>query len=247
MILKERQKSILGAAISEYIRTAKPVASRDLIHSLEFGLSSATIRNELHLLDEGGYLEQIHVSAGRIPTDRGYRFFVDHLMDACSFREEEEQLIEEVFYREEEEDFVRDLSKMIARLSGVFAYTATIEKSIFYESGFSKIVEEPEFRSSQSIKTFARFADFFDEEIETLFYDWQEDEEERIFIGDENPLRQARFYTIILSSWKHPRGFKGFLAMVGPKRTNYARHHSLLRSIHRYAKRSPHAKRRGGE
>ena len=80
-MLKERQKSILNAAIREYIHTARPVASRDLVRKFQLGVSPATVRNEMLSLNELGYLEQPHTSAGRIPTDQGYRFFVDNLAE----------------------------------------------------------------------------------------------------------------------------------------------------------------------
>ncbi len=79
--LGERKRRILQAIIDDYITTADPVGSRTIAKKHDFGLSSATIRNEMADLEEMGYLEQPHTSAGRIPSDRGYRLYVDHLMD----------------------------------------------------------------------------------------------------------------------------------------------------------------------
>ena len=80
MELSERKKQILKAIIGDYIRTAEPVGSKALTegHSLPF--SSATIRNEMSELEEMGYLEKPHTSAGRIPSPQGYRLYVDELM-----------------------------------------------------------------------------------------------------------------------------------------------------------------------
>lgn len=78
--LDERKKRILRAIIDDYINTAEPIGSRTIARKHELGLSSATIRNEMSDLEELGFLEQPHTSAGRIPSDKGYRFYVDQLM-----------------------------------------------------------------------------------------------------------------------------------------------------------------------
>ncbi len=80
MSLDERKRKILGAVVRDYVETVRPVGSEDLAQRHAWGVKSATIRNELAELSEMGYLRQPHTSAGRIPSDRGYRFYVDHLM-----------------------------------------------------------------------------------------------------------------------------------------------------------------------
>ena len=80
MDLNDRKRKILQAIIDEYIGTAEPVGSRSISKKENLGLSSATIRNEMADLEEMGYLIQPHTSAGRIPSDEGYRFYVNSLM-----------------------------------------------------------------------------------------------------------------------------------------------------------------------
>lgn len=82
MFLDDRKKKILEAIIDDYISTAEPIGSRSVARKHELGLSSATIRNEMADLEEMGYLAQPHTSAGRIPSDKGYRFYVNELMKA---------------------------------------------------------------------------------------------------------------------------------------------------------------------
>ena len=81
MDLNDRKKKILHSIINEYIKSAEPIGSRHVAKNLDIGLSSATIRNEMADLEEMGYLEQPHTSAGRIPSDKGYRLYVDSLMN----------------------------------------------------------------------------------------------------------------------------------------------------------------------
>ena len=78
----DRSRRILAALVREYIATGEPVPSSQLAGAAGLGVSSATVRNELARLEEEGFLQQPHTSAGRIPTDRGYRFYVDLLLEA---------------------------------------------------------------------------------------------------------------------------------------------------------------------
>lgn len=80
-MITEREKTILGAVVQEYIRTAEPVSSRAIAGGYSFGVSPATIRSVMHELESEGLLAQPHTSAGRIPTERGFRLFVDGLLD----------------------------------------------------------------------------------------------------------------------------------------------------------------------
>ena len=80
-MLDERKTKILKAIIRNYLETGEPVGSRTISKDSDLNLSSATIRNEMADLEEMGYILQPHTSAGRIPSDKGYRFYVDHLIE----------------------------------------------------------------------------------------------------------------------------------------------------------------------
>src|ERR671925_838545 len=82
MALSERAKRVLAALVREYIASGEPVASSLLVSAAGLGVSSATVRSILARLEDQGFVQQPHTSAGRIPTDRGYRFYVDLLLEA---------------------------------------------------------------------------------------------------------------------------------------------------------------------
>lgn len=84
-MLDERKRSVLRAIIDSYIETAEPVGSRTIARKHDLGVSPATIRNEMADLEDTGYLQQLHVSSGRVPSDKGYRFYVDALMEPYVF------------------------------------------------------------------------------------------------------------------------------------------------------------------
>lgn len=96
MDLGDRKKKILQAIINDYIQSAEPVGSRTIAKKYDMGLSSATIRNEMADLEELGFLEQPHTSAGRIPSDKGYRLYVDELMEIDRPSEDEIAFIKEI-------------------------------------------------------------------------------------------------------------------------------------------------------
>ena len=228
-MLKDRQKIILEAIIREYIRTARPIASRELLNDLELDISPATVRNEMLKLDEMGYLEQPYTSAGRIPTDRGYRFFVDNAIDKDELNRSEQNCIGELFEHDTIEEFARECSKTVSRIARAFTAIG-IDEDVVTDKGLSAILDEPEFQTIDRVKQFGKLIDLLDDDLQPLI----ENEEEKIFIGSENPIKEARPYTMMITRWSHPKGFNGFLALVGPTRMNYQKNISLIRYLNQF-------------
>lgn len=119
MELANRKMDILKAVIDDYIATAMPVGSRTIARRYMNTLSPATIRNEMSDLEEMGYLAQPHTSAGRVPTDKAYRLYVDRLMRVLPLGEEEEDAVRERFYRrmDELEQVIRKTAQIISDLT----------------------------------------------------------------------------------------------------------------------------------
>jgi heat-inducible transcriptional repressor len=116
MIMDERKRKILQAIIDDYIDTAEPIGSRTIARKHELGLSSATIRNEMADLEEMGFLAQPHTSAGRIPSDKGYRMYVDQLMQVHDLNVDEIDKI-----RSAMEMRIHELSQLIRQASAVLS------------------------------------------------------------------------------------------------------------------------------
>lgn len=115
MELDERKKKILSSVVEDYIMSAEPVGSKTIVdkHNLEY--SSATIRNEMKLLEEEGYLEQPHISAGRIPSTKGYRYYVDNLM------KENELSLVDINYIENNITGFGDTEKLLSEAASVIS------------------------------------------------------------------------------------------------------------------------------
>lgn len=116
MTMDERKKKILQAIIDDYIDTAEPIGSRTIARKHELGLSSATIRNEMADLEEMGYLAQPHTSSGRVPSDKGYRLYVDQLMQVYDLNSNEIEKIKSAM-----EMRINELSQLIRQASSVLS------------------------------------------------------------------------------------------------------------------------------
>ena len=118
-MLDERKAAILRAVVEEYIDTAQPVGSAHVVQSAAVAVSSATVRNDMATLEQEGYLRQPHTSAGRIPTEKGYRFFVDHLGQPASLRRQDAVQVRSFFEQAhgELEQMLQDTSRLLGDLT----------------------------------------------------------------------------------------------------------------------------------
>jgi heat-inducible transcriptional repressor len=114
--LDDRKNKVLQAVIEDYVATAEPVGSRTIARKYHLGVSPATIRNEMSDLEDLGFLEQPHTSAGRVPSDRGYRYYVDCLMEARDIEAKDSELIRRTFERKirEIDTLVRETARLLS-------------------------------------------------------------------------------------------------------------------------------------
>ena len=122
MELDERKAAILRAIVEEHVATAQPVGSQTIARSRTLGVSSATVRNEMTVLEREGYIVQPHTSAGRIPTDRGYRYFVDHVERRTGLPPAQRRAVSEFFNvfasaHRVLEDLLHETSQLLSRVS----------------------------------------------------------------------------------------------------------------------------------
>ncbi|MED4604127.1 heat-inducible transcriptional repressor HrcA [Paenibacillus validus] len=125
-MLTERQRHILSAIVDDYIRSAEPIGSRSISKRGNVGFSPATIRNEMSDLEEMGFLEQPHTSAGRIPSHKGYRYYVDHLMALGAQEAGEEVDVMKRFFAERMQEMERVIQQVALILSQVTPYTSIV-------------------------------------------------------------------------------------------------------------------------
>jgi len=133
-VLDERKEKILAAVVEDFIDTAEPIGSRTIARRCGLGLSPATIRNEMADLEEMGYLKQPYTSAGRIPSELGYRYYVDHLMEPEEPREKEKELLRRYITAKSREiaGVIRQTGQILSQLTNYAAIvTAPCGKSVY--------------------------------------------------------------------------------------------------------------------
>ena len=124
--MNDRKKRILWAIVQDYVSSAEPVGSRTIAKNYDFGVSSATIRNEMQDLGDEGYLEQPHTSAGRIPSVKGYRFYVDRLMEPGRVTDEEKEAITKLIaeHAAKTDEIFRSLARLVSSLTHTLSVAA---------------------------------------------------------------------------------------------------------------------------
>jgi len=228
-MITERQEEILNRIIQEYINSAQPISSQLLEKKYDFGIRPAMIRVEMQKLTDKGYLLQPHTSAGRMPTDKSYRFFVNKLLESEISEFEEIFKIEKIF-KEAREDILKwafNLTKFLAEESSNFAILYPLERDFFLKEGWEEILEEPEFEEKDLVFDFAKLLEDFEEKVKEL----KLNSGIKVFIGRENPFSRAKDFSIISSKCCFPEAGEGIISLLGPKRMDYDRNIGLINSL----------------
>ncbi len=225
--ISERQISILKHLIEEYVRTAEPVSSRALCERFNLDVSPATVRIELGSLGEKGYVIQPHTSAGRVPADKGYRFFVDRLDKGEDGEEDFEEIVDVL-----EKDLWRRVSKLarfIADNTSVFALSGLPSESFFAGAGWEHVLEQPEFEENRVPARFAQLV----KRIEKDARKWQKPKDIKVYIGKENPFGRFNEFSVLLTSCSFEQS-EGIVVLAGPKRMPYWKNIRVLKKIKRW-------------
>ncbi len=227
--MNERQAKILASVVEEYTKTGLPVGSQIIVKKYLPEISPATVRNDMTNLEKEGLLHQTHISSGRIPTDKGYRFFVESLMKSkeLSRREQNELQSELLKLRAKNVRMARTMAKLLSAMSGQIAMTGNIDQDEYYEFGLRNILESSDIEELDEMCRLVEVLDAIDEKVDALL-DCMKDGETRIFIGQENPIREMSGYSMVVSPFRNKEGERGMIALIGPKRMEYAKNKSLI-------------------
>lgn len=227
--ITQRQARILAAIVKLNCEDGVAVASRDLVDKFEFGLSSATIRNEMAALERMGYIRQPHTSAGRVPTDEGFRYFVNQLMDRVklTMREQDELRTEIIKLQAVNAEIGRRLAKVLT------AHTSQASFAMFPEEvssvGLSNILDNQNL-PAEDAKEIAEFFDNLEDYADEMITDYG-DKEPQAFIGKELKLSTRSDYSMIVSGLQLPSGKKGVIGLIGPKSMQYPKNITLMEYI----------------
>jgi len=228
--MENRYELILSSVVKEYVDLAIPISSSLICEKYEFSLSPATIRAVMLDLENDGYLYQPHTSAGRIPTDKGFRYFVDVLMQEKELtkREQNSLQVELLKIKAQNKILARTTAKLLSVMSGNLAVSGVINSDDFYKAGIQQLLSQPEFSNLDSVSKIAEVIDYLDESLDELSKELKDKSEIEVFIGKENPISKADECSMVVSKYNLESGEKGLLAIIGPKRMKYSHNVSLI-------------------
>ena len=230
--MTERQRQILYAIIEEYAELATPVGSVTLAKL--FDCSSATIRAEMVKLEAMGYIMQPHTSAGRIPTDAGYRLYVNSLQENYDRERSQPQtkqiedrqtkaLATRIAAQNQADYAIRAAVDSLVELTGNLGL-ATIGDQL-YISGFGGLFAQPEFLQNAQVQAVGQLLD----NIKPWLREVSPNQAINVYIGTENPVGKTSNVSLIISRFRSPYSDRSYIGVLGPTRQSYKRVMSLVR------------------
>ncbi|KKU10152.1 MAG: Transcriptional regulator of heat shock protein [Parcubacteria group bacterium GW2011_GWB1_46_8] len=225
--MNDRQRQLLGIVVEEYVKSAEPISSGFLAAAYSLGVSPATIRNDLAVLLDQGYLKKNYFSSGNVPTNQAYRFFVNEMFDdSYEKKTRSEQHIPHFRSIDEIARFMSDRSRLLSVVMN--------EDMDMAVDGINYLFAQPDFSSLEMMHDLACFVDALMDMRQELFTVLA-DEDETIFIGEENPLfSREHDLSWLVSSCDSFHNKRLAMFLVGPTRMPYERNATLLYGIRKY-------------
>lgn len=225
--MTERQMAILASIIEQYAEVAAPVGSVTLAKL--FGVSSATIRSEMARLEEMGLIMQPHTSAGRIPTDQGYRLYVNQITEAAATElpqlDRSARAIEARVntHGDSATRAIRSAVDSLVDLTQNLGL-ATIGDQL-YINGIANLFSQPEFMRGDHVQAVARLLD----NLEPWLREAAPNEPLNVYIGSENPIGKTSGASLIISRFRSPYSDRSYIGVLGPTRQSYSKVMRLVR------------------
>lgn len=221
----DRQKTLLKKIIENFIKNAEPLASGFLVGKIKEKVSPATVRNEMVALEQDGFVFQPHTSAGRVPTEKAYQFYVENFLDkGRELSDKELEMLDEIKNQPGDDRLkIKNFAKAIAALShqGVVVTFAECDN---YYTGLSNIFSQPEFQDKDLVINLSCVIDHLDKQVIDL--EKRKFAEPAVLIGKQNPLG----CDCSLIVFKYQLGkFKGIIGLIGPMRMDYQRNYALIK------------------
>ena len=222
MEITDRQEKILNQIIEEYAETASPVGSVTMAKL--FGVSPATVRAEMARLEDMGLIAQPHTSAGRVPTDAGYRYYVNHMTESIEDANRGMYALEKRVSSQSRADAaIRGAVDSLVELTGNLGL-ATVGGQL-YLSGISRLFMQPEFVDISKVQAVSKLLD----NLEPWLLEAAPGEPLNIFIGHENPIGKNSEVSLIISKFRSPFSDRSYIGVLGPTRQNYMRVMALVK------------------
>ena len=230
--MQERQLEILRAIVDEYVATQEPVGSKVIAERHPLGVSPATIRNDMALLEDAGLITQPHTSAGRIPTTTGYRLFVDKLAQVKPLSTAERRAIETFLsHANDREDLFVRTAKLLAQLTKQVAVIQYPDEEKVVLSGAANLARGGAQESAASIFP---ILEALEEQVVLLRLLADAGQNVQVRIGDEQSEKSLQTTSLISVGYGIEGQSTGALGVIGPTRMDYAQTIATVNAVARY-------------
>ena len=221
--MEKRTELILYTIIKEHIKTALPVGSNVLVDKYKLDISPATVRSEMANLEEAGFIIQPYTSAGRVPTEKAYEYYLKGLKEK-KISDVEAKAIEDIL-KDIDEISLKQMAKNLSQFSNQAVFWAFHRNNLYY-TGVANLLSQPEFNQPEVIYDISAIIDRVDEIIDLIFD--QVGFEPQVMIGSKNPF--GSICSTILVKYK-AKDTTGLFGILGPMRMNYEKNLNLIRFI----------------
>lgn len=202
------------------------MASKALVDKHGFSLSPATIRNEMGDLEQGGYIYQPHTSAGRIPTEKGWKLYIENFIKDIELSKEQKKVLD-IELRQHGlsyEQAIKNAAKHLAEISKDAVFVGFGDND-FYYTGLSNLFRQPEFRNIDLVYHMSEVIDHLDEVMNSIMHELNTDT--KIFVGSENPF--GKECGSIIGRYSFGKNHTGVFGILGPMRMNYENNLALIK------------------
>jgi heat-inducible transcriptional repressor len=212
--MDNRKEKILKFVIENYIKNVDPVGSKFLVSNFDLEIGEATARNEMRFLEDDGYLAHPHTSSGRIPTEKGYKYYIDNILKTKKISQNNSEQIYKIFAEKIDDKIkMKNLAKFLAEKTSLAVIVSIDKDSIFY-TGLSNLFSQPEFKDYNLTVNVSTIFDHCENKITELNEKLQTKKID-FFIGEENPLdKMCSLITLKLKN-------HSIITLLGPIRMDY--------------------------
>lgn len=224
--LSTRQEALLGTIISQYIQSAKPVSSGQLVDHDGLAVSPATVRNDMAALTDAGYLQQPHTSAGRIPTETAWRWYLNQEAAGRTLSKRDQTVIKQALESKHgsPEEQIRHVAKTLAELADASVLVAFDRHDTFY-TGISNLFRHPEFEQVDLMLNLSQVIDHLDDVVSRVFT--KVGDEPTVWIGKDNPFSVV--CGTVITRYRRGKDTTGLFGILGPIRQDYPNNLALMR------------------
>ncbi len=227
--MTDRTANILEAVIHEFIEKGEPVSSGFLYDHYEFGIKPAMIRLELDELEEQGYLEQPHHSAGRVPTNRGYEFFAERMLGTktsatTAVAAAKQNNFHDLFAERAWPDLLNELSAQL----GVLSVAADMARDAVYKTGLEQLIDQLDWRDQNGIRSVIH--DFKEVDERAASAGEKMGAGPKIFIGKKSPVTRSESLSVVGGNYDVGDATVSIF-VIGPKRMDYKKVIHIFRSL----------------